>query len=105
MIANSGKTSNHFKFLVIRSLLFISFSRWIEGWERKRRQYICDVDSTDCIGSDDDLRNAICEKNFNSVIENLKSDIECGWGASGKTQSHLLLTFAFSTFIIWGKLI
>ncbi|KAJ8950482.1 hypothetical protein NQ314_007869 [Rhamnusium bicolor] len=66
---------------------------WIEMWLRKRRQYLCgnslsvpssfaDPEYT-CRHVDDDLRTALCfNKNNNTVIDVLKTDIECGWSSS-----------------------
>ncbi|CAH1176590.1 unnamed protein product [Phaedon cochleariae] len=70
---------------------------WIEVWLRKRRQYVCgDSPSAsssfneheyECRHVNDDMRTAICQnKNNDSVIDVLKSEIECGWSSS-KTLS------------------
>ncbi|XP_060524010.1 chaoptin isoform X2 [Cylas formicarius] len=66
---------------------------WIEVWQRKRRQYICDRSPSvtpsfnhfdySCRHVDDDLRTAACaNRNNQSVIEILKSEIECGWSSA-----------------------
>lgn len=74
----------------------------METWQRKHRQYQedrCntysefknfDRDEEDeedgCWNNnwDDDLRESFClNKNNISVLEALKSDLECGWGAAG----------------------
>lgn len=73
-------------------------------WQRKHRQYICKdspsvapslthFDYT-CRHTHDDLRIAMCSnKNNNSVIEVLKSEIECGWSkASMNSGFHLIFT-------------
>lgn len=77
-------------------LLILIFS-WVEVWLRKRRQYICKDEAQDsylsldtCRHADDDLRTAKCaNKNNNSLVEILKSDIECGW-----SSSHTIRPFA-----------
>lgn len=84
----------------------------METWQRKHRQYQEDRCSTysefknfekneedeefDCWNNDwdDDLRESFClNKNNISVLEALKSDLECGWGAGGYIQPphHLVL--------------
>ncbi|XP_059479026.1 chaoptin [Neocloeon triangulifer] len=57
---------------------------WVEVWQRKKRQFLCpDGDRYDCeYGAEDDLRNSQCEnKQKNSLIEILKTDLECGWSS------------------------
>ncbi|XP_015117217.1 chaoptin [Diachasma alloeum] len=82
---------------------------WIEGWQRKQRQYQEDRCSYlplrqynferdenneySCWdnGWDDDLRESYCSnKNNKSVQKTLKDDIECGWSS------------AFSFQVSWG---
>ncbi|KDR14119.1 Chaoptin [Zootermopsis nevadensis] len=54
---------------------------WIEVWLRKKRQYLCPEGRRECL-EDDDLREARCENHNNeSLIEVLKSEVECGWGS------------------------
>lgn len=58
---------------------------WVETWQRKKRQFLCpDGDRRDCqYGAEDDLRDARCDnKSNNTVIEVLKTDLECGWASS-----------------------
>ncbi|CAD1476915.1 unnamed protein product [Heterotrigona itama] len=95
---------------------------WMENWQRKHRQYQEDRcttysefknferdeedDEFDCWdnGWDDDLREAFClNKNNVSVLEALKTDLECGWGAASYTQPprHLILSF----FVIFAAIV
>lgn len=74
---------------------------WVETWLRKRRQYQCleklqeDIDEQEkdlyhmdsiddpCGPVGDDLREAACNnRNNQSVLEILKTDLECGWSGS-----------------------
>ncbi|KAH0557410.1 chaoptin [Cotesia glomerata] len=83
---------------------------WIEGWQRKHRQYQEDRCNTFPLhqydferdeeneyscwdnGWDDDLRESFCaNKNNMSVIQALKSDIECGWSVASTYQVSQLL--------------
>lgn len=82
-----------------------SLSRWIEVWQRKRRQYLCGESPSlasftnpeyTCRHTDDDLRIAACaNKNNQSVIEVLKADIECGWSSAAYINK-----FSFGILII-----
>ncbi|KAK0165366.1 hypothetical protein PV328_003884 [Microctonus aethiopoides] len=84
---------------------------WIEGWQRKHRQYQedrCNIfpvrrynfeldesNEYSCWdnGWDDDLRESFCvNKNNMTVLNALKTDIECGWSSANIYQvSHLLI--------------
>ncbi|XP_049797448.1 chaoptin [Schistocerca nitens] len=59
---------------------------WVEVWQRKRHQYLCEDKSsqeTDCYGTSDDVRTATCANRGNvSLADVLKTDIECGWGSA-----------------------
>lgn len=89
--------------------------RWMESWQRKHRQYQEDRcttysefknferdeedDEFDCWDNDwdDDLRETFClNKNNVSVLDALKTDLECGWGAASYIHAsrHLLLFFS-----------
>ncbi|XP_017883740.1 chaoptin-like [Ceratina calcarata] len=93
---------------------------WMEDWQRKHRQYQEDRcttysefknferdeedDEFDCWdnGWDDDLRESFClNKNNMSVLEALKTDLECGWGAADSVQApHRSLLFFFFFFFV-----
>lgn len=72
----------------------------MEVWQRKKRQFLCErPESLDwsCHGAEDDLRETHCtNKNHASLIETLKADIECGWGAASKpfTSVYVLVTMS-----------
>ncbi|XP_050498519.1 chaoptin isoform X1 [Diabrotica virgifera virgifera] len=79
---------------------------WVEVWLRKRRQYLCGdsppvaASFTDskytCRHVDDDLRTALCHnKNNQTVIDVLKSDIECGWSFAPRISTLPVLVFVF----------
>lgn len=77
----------------------MSYSRWIETWLRKRRQFLCSDSekhppgSVDpCRHADDDLRMAQCHnKNNASLVEVLKTDIECGWSAASLSRASYFI--------------
>lgn len=94
----------------------------MENWQRKHRQYQEDRcttysefknfdrdeedDQFDCWdnGWDDDLRETFClNKNNISVLEALKTDLECGWGTAShvRTSYHLILLFLVLTTAIY----
>ncbi|XP_015839467.1 chaoptin isoform X1 [Tribolium castaneum] len=72
---------------------------WVEVWERKRRQYLCpsvasslDFEEYNCRHTDDGLRNTLCaNKNNRSLVEVLKSDIECGWSKASMEKLMIWL--------------
>lgn len=71
----------------------------MEVWDRKRRQYLCDSVAPDtedalnyksynCMEPPDDLRREVCHNKANkTLIEVLKTDLECGWSSSGKMSN------------------
>nr|XP_012137075.1 PREDICTED: chaoptin isoform X3 [Megachile rotundata] len=92
---------------------------WMENWQRKHRQYQEDRcttysefknferdeedDEFDCWdnGWDDDLRESFClNKNNVSVLEALKTDLECGWGSASYVHApyQLILLLLFTLF-------
>lgn len=94
---------------------------WVEVWERKKRQYWCPrperplgpapaqesrrflywESNVDCQElHEDDLREAHCGRGGHSVMESMKSDVECGWGAGahlGPSGPLVLVILAFWT--------
>ncbi|PNF19529.1 hypothetical protein B7P43_G02180 [Cryptotermes secundus] len=68
---------------------------WVEVWQRKKRQYMCQPDKQARVpgchkisAEQDDLREARCENRNNaSLIEVLKLDVECGWGSGASANS------------------
>lgn len=80
---------------------------WVEVWGRKKRQFLCnsDIGYWDCGADEDDLRETRCaNKNDEPLLEVLKTDIECGWGAGSQSSAALpvvvctLLVSFFLTF-------
>ncbi|XP_076287788.1 leucine rich repeat containing G protein-coupled receptor chaoptin isoform X3 [Lasioglossum baleicum] len=91
---------------------------WMETWQRKHRQYQEDRCSTfsefknferneeddvfDCWNNewDDDLRESFClNKNNVSVLEALKTDLECGWGAASYVRAPRLVALLLSVVL------
>ncbi|KAJ1520527.1 hypothetical protein ONE63_003648 [Megalurothrips usitatus] len=95
---------------------------WLEVWERKKRQYWCPrptrplgplsaqesreflywETNVDCREQhEDDLREAHCGRGGgHSVLEAMKADVECGWGAGahlGPSVRLVLVAVAFWT--------
>ncbi|KAF5276013.1 hypothetical protein FQA39_LY00809 [Lamprigera yunnana] len=84
---------------------------WIEIWQRKRRQYLCESDFVDyhsvesplyhCRHIEDDIRNSNCANKGNkSMVEVLKTDIECDW-SSAPSYRNIAITYML---IIFGLL-
>lgn len=56
-----------------------------------------------CRHIDDDLRTAVCpNKNNNTVIDVLKSDIECGWNSSSSLHGLVVNTVVLIVLIVVG---
>lgn len=80
MIVGLGKTSNfrRFQFSYKASLLlkvcmlifFILPNRWIEAWDRQRRQYLCQGPSN-CVATRDDVRLARCAYYDNRTLNDV----------------------------------
>ncbi|XP_037867501.1 chaoptin isoform X1 [Bombyx mori] len=52
---------------------------WIEAWDRKRRQYLCN-DPHSCVATRDDVRFATCPSYENrSLSDVLSRDLDCDW--------------------------
>lgn len=85
--------------------------RWIEVWDRKRRQYLCDSvlgvrnylndRSYACMQAPDDLRVTICHNKANrSLIEVLKTDLECGWSFAGRISGEFYVILLFVVMLV-----
>lgn len=104
------------QFRVIMTNVFFIFIylygfSWIEVWQRKRRQYLCYSNPNkaavyksfayNCRHTQDDLRNSYCSnKNNQSLIEVLKTDIECGWSKASSQKEYVILIFVVSYLIV-----
>ncbi|CAH0723586.1 unnamed protein product, partial [Brenthis ino] len=52
---------------------------WVQAWDRKRRQYLCDGPS-ECIATRDDLRFAKCPSHYNRTFSDvIAKDLDCSW--------------------------
>ncbi|XP_039750194.1 chaoptin isoform X3 [Pararge aegeria] len=52
---------------------------WIQAWDRKRRQYLCDSPS-ECIATRDDVRFAKCPSHYNRTFSDvIAKDLDCSW--------------------------
>nr|XP_022919332.1 chaoptin isoform X1 [Onthophagus taurus] len=65
---------------------------WIETWDRKRRQYLCESNNNEkdpsCMHVHDNIRSSLCtNKKNSSLIEVLKTELECGWSKSNTAQA------------------
>ncbi|CAK1579585.1 unnamed protein product [Parnassius mnemosyne] len=74
---------------------------WIEAWDRKRRQYLCDSPSK-CVATRDDVRFAICPLYSNrTLIDVLTKKLDCYWGRGFLTAPNLyvILGISFLTYL------
>lgn len=75
-------------------------------WDRKRRQYLCGFvpnvkDDYECMQPPDDLRVALCHNKANkSLIEVLKTDLECGWNFSGRVYANVFMVVLLFVMIV-----
>lgn len=85
---------------------------WVEFWQRKKRQFFCSqqewIDETEVKGQgdndheqcddpfeDDDLRSVQCSnKNGESLLEVLKTDLECGWSSASRLSLNFYIALA-----------
>lgn len=89
------------------------FFSWMEVWHRKKRQFLCsqedpsptptnrfrDVEhystsKSTCLIGEEDLQKATCAEKKKPLADAFKNDIECGWGAAGRCQVHLVVITA-----------
>ncbi|XP_055716156.1 chaoptin [Phlebotomus papatasi] len=95
---------------------------WVEYWSRKKRQYMCnsiswssDVfeifstshpldprpTSREICENENGLREAECSnKGSQSLIEVLKSELECGWDSSSKIDSEMIIVFSVMAILL-----
>lgn len=80
-------------------------------WDRKRRQYLCgaapsvkdtlDYENYACMQSPDDLRDVVCENKANkTLIEVLKTDLECGWGLAARMYGNFFVVAVLAIIAI-----
>nr|XP_034828865.1 chaoptin-like [Maniola hyperantus] len=52
---------------------------WIQAWDRKRRQYLCESPS-ECVATRDDVRFAKCPSHYNRTFSDvIAKDLDCSW--------------------------
>lgn len=91
---------------------------WVEFWQRKKRQYFCSqqewIDETEIKGQgdndheqcddpfeDDDLRSVRCSnKNGDSLLEVMKSDLECGWSSASRQSLDVYIALAVTVGLL-----
>lgn len=83
-------------------------------WDRKRRQYLCGASprtrdpsnfkSYACLQPHDDLRTAVCHNKANkTLIEVLKTDLECGWGSAAESYGNsVVVVLALIVCVVVG---
>lgn len=72
---------------------------WIEAWDRKRRQYLCDSPYK-CIATRNDVRFATCPSYDNRTLSDvLTRDLDCDWnsGILRSANTYIILGMAFLT--------
>ncbi|XP_063392648.1 chaoptin isoform X1 [Cydia fagiglandana] len=64
---------------------------WIEAWDRKRRQYLCESPSK-CVATRDDVRFARCSYYDNRTFSDvLARDLDCGWSGGIRSMPNWLI--------------
>ncbi|CAH2040712.1 unnamed protein product, partial [Iphiclides podalirius] len=74
---------------------------WIEAWDRKRRQYLCDSPSK-CVATRDDVRFSICPLYSNrTLIDVLSKELDCSWSRGFLTSPNffIILGMSFLTYL------
>ncbi|XP_045535328.1 chaoptin isoform X2 [Papilio machaon] len=69
---------------------------WIEAWDRKRRQYLCDGPS-DCTATRDDVRFSVCPSYSNrTLIDVLSKELDCSWSRGFLMSPNLIIILGMS---------
>ncbi|XP_053605406.1 chaoptin isoform X2 [Plodia interpunctella] len=69
---------------------------WIESWDRKRRQYLCQ-NPFKCIGTRDDVRFATCPYYDNRTLGDVLSrELDCGWSRGFLSSPNILIVLAMT---------
>ncbi|KAM3959736.1 leucine rich repeat containing G protein-coupled receptor chaoptin [Aphomia sociella] len=64
---------------------------WIEPWDRKRRQYLCET-PFNCVATRDDVRFATCPYyNNRSLNDVLIQDLDCSWNRGFLSSPNILI--------------
>ncbi|KAG7309738.1 hypothetical protein JYU34_004236 [Plutella xylostella] len=69
---------------------------WVEAWDRKRRQYLCESPSK-CITTRDDVRFATCPSYDNRTLSDvLARDLDCGFGRGFLNSPNIMIMIVMS---------
>ncbi|XP_047532172.1 chaoptin isoform X2 [Vanessa atalanta] len=74
---------------------------WVQAWDRKRRQYLCDGPS-DCIATRDDVRFAKCPSHYNRTFSDvIAKDLDCSWskGFFRSPNIFIIITMSILTYL------
>ncbi|XP_045767710.1 chaoptin isoform X6 [Maniola jurtina] len=72
---------------------------WIQAWDRKRRQYLCESPS-ECVATRDDVRFAKCPSHYNRTFSDvIAKDLDCSWskGFWGSPNFYVVILTAVLT--------
>ncbi|KAG6444973.1 hypothetical protein O3G_MSEX003696 [Manduca sexta] len=73
---------------------------WIEAWDRKRRQYLCESPLT-CIATRDDVRFATCPSYDNrTLVDVLSRDLDCDWNKGFLLSPNTLIMIGMSILTV-----
>ncbi|XP_045449309.1 chaoptin [Melitaea cinxia] len=69
---------------------------WVQAWDRKRRQYLCD-DPSNCIATRDDVRFAKCPSHYNRTFSDvIAKDLDCAWSRGFLRSPNLYIIIAMT---------
>ncbi|XP_061383908.1 chaoptin isoform X2 [Danaus plexippus] len=69
---------------------------WVQAWDRKRRQYLCESPSS-CVAVRDDLRFAKCPSHYNRTFSDvIAKDLDCTWSKGFLNLPNLYIITAIS---------
>ncbi|CAH2085309.1 unnamed protein product [Euphydryas editha] len=69
---------------------------WVQAWDRKRRQYLCD-DPSNCIATRDDVRFAKCPSHYNRTFSDvIAKDLDCDWSRGFFRSPNLYIVIGMS---------
>ncbi|KAL0881866.1 hypothetical protein ABMA27_001638 [Loxostege sticticalis] len=74
---------------------------WIEAWDRKRRQYLCNS-PFNCVATRDDVRFASCPLNENrTLVDVLQRDLDCSYnkGFFSSPNLYIIIGMSFLTYL------
>ncbi|XP_028159952.1 chaoptin isoform X5 [Ostrinia furnacalis] len=74
---------------------------WIEAWDRKRRQYLCNS-PFNCVATRDDVRFASCPLNDNrTLVDVMQRDLDCSYnkGFFSSPNLYIIIGMSFLTYL------